>query len=183
VRTSPAETTQAVLTTTEAAVLGLLMAGEQSGYDLVRSARGGVGYIWEPTRSRIYAVLPRLVAAGLAARRDVAQEDRPDKQVHRITPAGRRAFLAWLREPDVADHDRFLLRVFFGRHLPPRRLERLVRAYRDRVAADLETYRGIEERISRREEDRYGYLTLRWGIAAAQARLAWADAVLGELAA
>ena len=127
-------------------------------------------------------MLPRLVAAGLAARRDVVQGDRPDKQVHRITPAGRRAFLSWLREPDVADHDRFLLRVFFARHLPARGLERLVQAYRDKVAGDLETYRGIEKRIKGRAEDRYGYLTLRWGIAAARARLEWADSVLTELA-
>ena len=180
-RTSPTETKHSTLTTTEAAVLGLLMGGEQSGYDLVRCARGGVGYIWEPTRSRVYAVLPRLVAARYAARRDVAQDDRPDKQLHRITEEGRRAFLEWLGELDVADHDRFLLRVFFGRHLPPDGLIRLISAYRGEAEGDLATYRGIEERIADREDDRFGYLTLRWGIAAAGARIEWADAVLGEL--
>src|SRR6187200_2014064 len=78
-----------MLTATEAAVLGLLADGEQSGYDLRRCAERSVGYFWAPARSQIYAVLPRLVEAGLARRRHVRQDTRPDKRLYRITAAGR----------------------------------------------------------------------------------------------
>lgn len=95
-RTSLDRTTTQTLTTTEAALLGLLADGELSGYDLKRLVERSVGYFWRPARSQIYAVLPRLVERGLARRRAVAQAMRPDKQVYRITPAGRGALRTWL---------------------------------------------------------------------------------------
>src|SRR5918911_3115448 len=87
------------LAATEAAVLGLLADREQSGYDLKRAIDRSVGYFWGPAKSRIYTVLPRLVERGYATRRGVVQEDRPNKQLYRITAAGRRALEAWLAEP------------------------------------------------------------------------------------
>src|ERR687887_232574 len=70
------------LTVTEACVLGLLVAKEQSGYDLNRSAQQSVGLIYAPAKSRIYAVLPRLLKRGLVTRRDGARVDRPDPRTH-----------------------------------------------------------------------------------------------------
>ena len=78
-------------TTTELAVLGLVAFGETSGYDLARTAARSIGHMWAPSRSQIYKVLPRLVAAGYARSREIEQRGRPDKAVYRITPAGRRA--------------------------------------------------------------------------------------------
>jgi DNA-binding PadR family transcriptional regulator len=89
VPTSPAQTTQ--VSATEAAVLGLLHPGERSGYDLQQLARGSVGYFWAPARSQIYAVLPRLVATGLAEPLDLVQDRGPAKRRYRITAAGRGA--------------------------------------------------------------------------------------------
>ncbi|MBA2383411.1 MAG: PadR family transcriptional regulator, partial [Actinobacteria bacterium] len=91
------ERTTTRLTATEAALLGLLaLRGGQSGYDLKKAVDASVGYFWKPAKTQIYAVLPRLVAAGLATRRAVAQHDRPDKSVHRPTAAGRAALTEWL---------------------------------------------------------------------------------------
>ena len=50
----------------EYAILGLLARGESSGYDLARAADRSIAYMWAPSRSQIYKVLPRLVAWGLA---------------------------------------------------------------------------------------------------------------------
>ena len=172
-----------MLTTTEAALLGLLSHhGELAGYDLNRYVQLGVGYIWGPAKSRIYAVLPRLVERGLATRRGVVQAARPDKQLHRITRAGEHALRAWLERYDP-DSDPFLLRIFFGRLLAPEVLRGHVERHREQARERLAEYREIEERIAGRPQDRYGYLTLRWGIAAEQAKLAWAEETLRELAA
>jgi PadR family transcriptional regulator AphA len=54
------------LSDTEYAVLGLLTFGARSGYELDKLARRSIGYFWRPAKSKIYAILPRLVERGLA---------------------------------------------------------------------------------------------------------------------
>ncbi len=107
-----------MLTTTEAAILGLLTDRELSGYDLKGLVSRSVGYFWKPAQSQIYAVLPRLVERGLARRRDVRQEGRPDKQLYRITSAGRTALRDWLHHAplDPEPERILLLKLFFGQH-------------------------------------------------------------------
>ena len=157
-------------------MLGLLAThgGELSGYDLHRCAQSGVAYVWAPARSRIYATLPRLVAAGLAQSRDVVQRGRPDKQLYRITARGRRALLAWLESPSWRSEDEFLLRLFFGDLLAPRTLDAHLEAYAGEYRGRLATYRGIEEQIRDEPRDRYGLLALRLGLALGAARVRWA---------
>ena len=180
--TSPAGTKVAGLTGTEAAVLGMLaVGGDRSGYELYQCARGGVGYIWAPARSRIYAVLPGLAEAGLVSARGVRQEDRPDKVVYRITRRGEAALRAWLDADEPWSHDAFLLRVFFGALMTPEQLIALVERHREEERARLDEYRTIEAEIADNPADRFGYLTLRWGMAAARARIRWADETLRTL--
>jgi DNA-binding PadR family transcriptional regulator len=180
VKTNPVRTTTE-LTVTECAVLGLLADGEASGYDLVKRTNAGVGYIWAPAKSRVYVVLARLLDDGFVARRDVVQADRPDKQVYRITRAGERAFSRWLEEQSWRSHDELLLKVFFGAHLERARLADLVARYADDERARLADYRAIEERIAGEPRARFGYATLRFGLASARARIRWAEELLREL--
>ena len=48
-------------------------------------------------------------------------------------------------------------------------------------AERLAEYQDIERRIKDQPQDLFGYLTLRWGLDAARARLGWAEQVLAEL--
>jgi len=120
------------LTTTEAAILGLVAEGEVSGYDLQRRVERGVGYFWKPARSQIYAVLPRLVERGLAVGRRVRQDRRPDKHLYRITPDGLAALREWLElAPLEPDAERILLiKLFFAKHADPEVIRRFVRELR-----------------------------------------------------
>src|SRR3954447_19116532 len=106
---------------TEAALLALLTRDEMSGYDLQRAAESAGGFFWAPTKSRIYAVLPQLVARGYATVRDVQQTGRPNKQLYRITKAGRAVVQAWLEEPPLFEPERapMLLKLYFGDLLSP----------------------------------------------------------------
>lgn len=100
----------ALLTTTEAAILGLLRMGPMSGYDLRKDAERSVGYFWAPAKTQIYATLPKLVEAGYARARKVAQTSRPDKVVYELTEIGQEALRAWIAEaPLEAGHGRNLL--------------------------------------------------------------------------
>lgn len=164
------------LTATECAVLGLLTKGERSGYDLAKKAEQSVGYVWSPARSQIYAVLPRLVRAGLATSRKVAQSGRPDKQLYRITRKGRDAVQEWLESSEDRD-DTFLLRVFLGDLTSKVALAALIERRRELAKERLDEYREIEKR----GPDPHPYLTLRWGFAYERALIRWADEVLREL--
>jgi PadR family transcriptional regulator, regulatory protein AphA len=168
--------TQTALTATECAVLGLLTKGERSGYDLSKKAQRTVGWVWAPARSQIYAVLPRLVHAGLASSRKVAQSGRPDKQVYRITKRGREAVREWLESREDSE-ETFLLRVFFGELMSREALVSLIERRRELARERLAQFREIE----RTGPDQYPYLTLRWGFAHQRALIRWADEVLREL--
>jgi PadR family transcriptional regulator, regulatory protein AphA len=171
------------LSTTEFAVLGLLSFGERSGYELKKAAEAGVGYVWTAAKSHVYAVLPRLVDGGYATARRVTQERRPDKQVYKITRKGERAFREWLEAPieDRGARSPFLLKVFFGDLMSKEALVAHIKRKRAEVVADLEEYRGIEERIRDDPRSYFGYVTLRWGLAQARGWIRWADGILREL--
>jgi PadR family transcriptional regulator, regulatory protein AphA len=187
VRTIPHKTISAErLTATEYAVLGLLSGGERSGYDLKKRADSSVGYFWTPAKSRIYAILPRLVEAGLVRRRDVRQQGRPDKQLYRLTPEGRRALVEWLAhgplEPDTERH-LLLLKLYFGELAGPEALLEQVRERRqeiERFRAELEVIDARRRRDDR--DDLYPRLTRMYGLAWADAIIAWAKAAEKELA-
>ena len=171
------------LSHTEYAVLGLLTFGERSGYELDKLAQRSIGYFWRPAKSKIYAILPRLVERGFATASPVAQARRPDKQLYRVTPHGKRALRAWLdsREPiSGVARDGLLLKLFFGANAD-------FDALRDQVA---ERKRLAEQRLAELEEidrtidtdeDFFPYLTLLHGLEDARSTIAWADRALREL--
>ena len=175
------------LTATEAALLGLLTEGERSGYDLRKRIERSVAYFWAPAKSQIYAVLPRLEEAGFATRREIAQSDRPDKHLYRITPAGRRALKAWIErgpaEP-APDKNPMLLKLFFGAAADPDRLIEQVRERREtgeQLKRELEEIEATKPRPGE-EEDFYPSLTRLWGHVYADALIAWAEEVERRIA-
>lgn len=163
------------LTTTEAVVLGLLSEGERSGYDLLKRAEGSVAYMWTPAKSHLYAVLPRLVDAGFSKRRNVRQQGRPDKQLYRLTPAGRDAVRQWVGSAPAASWDELLLKVFFAKLASRDAVIRQLEDAREEQRAQLAEYESV------RPKTHYGALTLRYGLALMPARIAWLDETIAEL--
>jgi DNA-binding PadR family transcriptional regulator len=163
------------LTTKEAVVLGLLSEGERSGYDLLKRAEGSVAYMWSPAKSHLYAVLPRLEEAGLARHRDVRQQGRPDKQLYRLTAAGRTAVRNWVDNVPPKTWDELMLKVFFaglGSH------DAVIQELRD---FGEEQRRLLAEYEAIRPKSPFGALTLRYGLRLMPARLAWLDEAIEEL--
>jgi DNA-binding PadR family transcriptional regulator len=184
IRTSTKRTIEraTALTTTEAGVLGVLaMEGECSGYDLLKHASRSVGHVWAPAKTQLYAVLPRLVGAGLARRRLVRQTERPDKQLYRITKAGRASLGSWLALVEPGETEAFRLRLFLGGLTSVEVLEAQVEQFRHDTEQRLEEYRGIEPTNTRSGHDHFHWLLLRYGIESAEGALRWTDWVLDEL--
>ena len=173
------------LSDTEYAILGLLTFGERSGYELNKLVQRSIGYFWRPAKSKIYEILPRLVARNLATASAVAQDKRPDKQLYRITAAGEAELRRWLDSRDEVvgvRRDGLLLKLFFGAHADLDALQAQVVERRRRAEERLAELEEIERTIDK-DEDFFPYLTLLHGLEDARSTIAWADDALALLTA
>ena len=176
-------------TITEYAVLGLLAFGESSGYDLARAASRSIDYMWAPSRSQIYKVLPRLVKWGFAESREVEQRGRPDKELYRITDAGLERLREWIEteeEDPPGGAPVFLMKLFFGWVAPPEAARTQLVLYRRLVERHLAEFEAMERGLPGRGEPVHSQVALRHGILRARATLDWTDeaaALLGSVAA
>jgi DNA-binding PadR family transcriptional regulator len=172
-----------MLSTTDGAVLGLLAFGERSGYDLAQLAENSVAYLWTPSRSQIYKVLPRLVAAGLADAREVPQSGRPDKTLYRQTEAGGEALRAWLGDVDPEPDQGgvvFALKLFFCDYAPGETARLQLEAYRVHLRRRLDRYEALIPG-SEVSEHRYPHHVLGHGVARVRATLAWVEETLAAI--
>ena len=165
-----------MLTTTEAALLGLLRKGPMSGYDLRKDVERSVGYFWAPAKTQIYATLPRLVESGHATQEKVVQSARPDKTIYELTDSGRDALREWIDEaPLDAGHGRnlILLKLYFGEEASQDALLRQVgerREQAERLRSELE-----ELDASGAGGSPFEAITRRWGLLYAEALLRWTE--------
>lgn len=163
------------LDTTTLAVLGLVALQPGSGYDLARLAQRSIGYLWTPSRSQIYKVLPRLVSHRLATARRVRQRDRPDKALYSITSTGRRALRRWLAEVDdepSGDTNVFALKLFFCDLVPAHTAQAQLDGYRRFLESRLRRFRTMS-RTPAESENIFPQLVLRRAIVRIEATLGW----------
>lgn len=174
-----------VLTTTEFAVLTVLTVETQgraiSGYDLLKVVERSVGYLWKPTKSHLYSVLPRLVERGLATRRSAPGERGPDRQLYRVSKKGERLARAWLEETVPGDQELFRLKVFYGGLMSREALLAHYRQHREDRQAALDELRAIEPTNTRTGHDYFHYFLLRLGIERAEHDVRWTEEALQEL--
>ena len=97
------------------AVLALLATKPAHGYELKGSFEQAVGDQWGGLNiGHLYQVIDRLTRDGLIQSERHPQPVKPDRLVHRITPAGREELDRWLNEPSVRTRgyrDDFFLKV------------------------------------------------------------------------
>lgn len=165
------------------AILGLLTAGELSGYEIARRFEQSVGYFWHARAQQIYPELARLESEGLVAGRAVPQVGKPDKRVYTITARGLADLADWVLTPSplTLTKDEFLVKVWsYGLVEPQRAIEALA-THRRQQEERLAAYRAIEAAFEGADPAAVPtaflgpYLTLRAGIQFIEAFLAWAD--------
>jgi PadR family transcriptional regulator AphA len=86
------------LTTTSYAVLSLLSLQPWTTYELAQQMKRSLHWFWPRAESKLYQEPKKLAAHGYARARRRYQGKRPST-VYSITPAGRKALAAWVREP------------------------------------------------------------------------------------
>jgi PadR family transcriptional regulator AphA len=154
------------------AVLGLIALKPASGYDIKRTIDRSINFIWNVTGPQIYTTLRALREAGCITSEDVAQKGKPDKQIHRITPAGAKALRAFSNAPIRASvtRDEVLLRLFFGNFAEPDAVLRELEAYLARIRRERAYMEATEARVEahpgpRHQARRFQLLSLRLKVA------------------
>jgi DNA-binding PadR family transcriptional regulator len=170
------------LTTTEGALLALLATeGEHSGYELAYLAERALGHVWSPARSGLYATLPRLANKGLVESRSVAQATRPDKQLYRISAAGRDALTAWIEGVEPGARETVFLKLLAGKLTSPDVVVAHLEQFRGDTAARLAVLREMESTTTNRGHEWFHRHLLVYGIRRAELELDWADEVVRAL--
>jgi DNA-binding PadR family transcriptional regulator len=160
------------LNPTAASLLGFLLEGPRTGWDLLQAIERSVGNFWNVTRSQVYRELKTLAAEGYVSAKNTGARD---KVPYAITAAGKTAFAEWLAKEPGADTVRLplVLTVFFGRRVRSERLRRNLEKARLEHATRLDEYRQL--RASGFVQDEYQRAALELGIALEQTMLEWIE--------
>jgi DNA-binding PadR family transcriptional regulator len=97
------------------AVLALLSSKPAHGYELKSSFEQAVGDQWGGLNiGHLYQILDRLSRDGLIDSQRQPQQVKPDRVIHRLTPAGRAELDRWLSQPVIPARgyrDDFFLKI------------------------------------------------------------------------
>jgi DNA-binding PadR family transcriptional regulator len=167
------------LNATAAALLGLLLDRDLTGWDLIEAAQERIGEFWTLTQSQVYRELSAMAERGLVqAGPPGPRERRP----FRVTPEGRAAFAEWLERTPGEDQVRIplLLTIAFAEHLSEERLAAIIaerRAVHEERAARYRTARQSLDELGETASARRA--TLEFGFRHEQAVLDWFDVLPG----
>jgi PadR family transcriptional regulator, regulatory protein AphA len=145
-------------------ILGFLSWGPRSGYDIKQIVDRSTRFFWAASYGSIYPQLRRLEEDGLIAGAESPTGAR-QRNIYRLTPAGREALEKWLRGAGAGWElrDAGLLRVFFASALPA---DEAIEAVRDLGAEHEKTVAALREVRDNPARPRGGYpeLVLEFGI-------------------
>lgn len=154
-------------------VLGMIVIGARSGYEIKQMVEQSTRFFWTISQAQIYPSLRQLEEAGLITGREDPQ-GRRRRRVFEITTAGRAELAGWLGGDDPMPfelRDTGMLKLFFADTLDDEQALALLHAVRRRSQDRVALLRGLEPVARAVEEQGYSHpmLTLELGIAVHQA--------------
>jgi DNA-binding PadR family transcriptional regulator len=131
---------------TRYAILGALLEGPSTGYEIKALMGRSTVYFWRESDSTIYPMLKILAKEGKVLS-EVAYVGKKKKEIFSITPSGREEFRAWLKGPTSEETPRneFLLKFFFV--IDRKDLVRLFQEKLEKAEKTYEEYKKIESRL------------------------------------
>lgn len=164
-----------IINKTRYAILGVLIAGPTSGYEIKSLMGRSTVYFWRESDSTIYPMLKVLTREGKVFP-EIVYVGKKKKEVFSITEAGRREFKAWLDSPTGSETPRneFLLKLFFV--TDRQEMFRLFQERLDKIEGIHEEYKKIEERlegIADSSQKAVRLKALRYGMALLESEIQW----------
>ncbi|WMJ86995.1 PadR family transcriptional regulator [Anaerocolumna sp. MB42-C2] len=95
-------------------ILGFLMCGDTSGYDLKQWMTKSTSYFFDASFGSIYPALKRLEDKKLVIFNESVQGNKY-KKIYQITKSGKETFMKWIEEPITFEKSRqdHLVKIFF----------------------------------------------------------------------
>lgn len=159
-------------------ILGFLLDGPMTGYDLKGKFDESVSYFFEATFSGIYPALRKMESEGLVIKEVLLQEGKPNKNVFAITNKGRTAFADYLASPVAQSVQRsdLLLRIFFGSHCSEEQIVKWLTQEQARLQDGLAHLMAMREALLKDPEtDPFRLKTLSFGMEQLRLSLQWID--------
>lgn len=164
-----------VINKTRYAILGVLLSGPTSGYEIKSLMGRSTVYFWRESDSTIYPMLKVLAKEGKVLSK-TAFVGKKKKEVFSITEAGREEFKTWFESPTGSETPRneFLLKLFFV--TDRKEMARLFQERLEKVEGIREEYKTIEERLENLDDTPTKLIrikALRYGIAQLEMEIQW----------
>lgn len=162
-------------------MLGFLMDGELSGYDLKQRMLRSTSNFFDASFGSIYPALKKMEAKGTICSREVVEGSKY-KKLYAITETGQSEFITWLDQPielskTKPDH---LVKVFFLGFLPKDKAISKLKAFMAEVEAVSGALKEAEAEI-KEIADTYQFSTLVFGIDYYQLIINWCGSLLNHL--
>lgn len=164
-----------IINKTRYAILGVLLEGPASGYEIKSLMGRSTVYFWRESDSTIYPMLKVLAKEGKVLSETVCV-GKKKKDVFTLTEAGREEFKAWFASPTGSETPRneFLLKLFFV--ADRNEMSRLFQERLEKVEGIYEEYKMIEERLeglADSPQKTTRLIALRYGIALLESEMQW----------
>ncbi|AIQ13004.1 PadR family transcriptional regulator [Paenibacillus durus] len=162
-------------------MLGFLMYGEMSGYDLKQRMLKSTSNFFDASFGTIYTALKRMEVKGAICSREVVDGGKY-KKLYSITEYGKSDFTNWLEQPvdftrTKPDH---LIKVFFFGFLPKEKAISNLKAFIEEVEEVHNSLKILENQI-KETSDVYQFSTLIFGINYYKYVIDWSHNLLGDL--
>lgn len=160
---------------TRYAILGVLLEGPTTGYEIKSLMGRSTAYFWRESDSTIYPMLKVLAKEGKVLSK-IVYVGKKKKEVFSITKTGRAEFKAWLGSPTGSETPRneFLLKLFFV--TDHQEMVRLFQERLEKAEKTYEEYRKIEDRLEKLgdyPQKAIRLISLRYGIAQLKLEIKW----------
>jgi DNA-binding PadR family transcriptional regulator len=160
---------------TRYAILGILLDGPSTGYEIKSLMKRSTVYFWRESDSTIYPMLRVLAEEGKALS-EVVYVGKKKKEIFSITETGRMEFKAWFESPTSEETPRneFLLKLYFARD--QKEMIRLFQERLEKVDQISKEYKQIEERLDGMPDSPLKAIrlkALRYGISLLESEMEW----------
>jgi PadR family transcriptional regulator AphA len=160
---------------TRFAILGVLLEGPTTGYEIKALMGRSTVYFWRESDSTIYPMLKVLAREGKVVSK-IVYVGKKKKEVFSITEMGRMEFKAWFDRPTSEETPRneFLLKLFFATDR-----KEMVRLFQERLEKARKTYEEYKKIESRLEslgdypQKAIRLTSLRYGITQLTSEITW----------
>ncbi|MWV45604.1 PadR family transcriptional regulator [Paenibacillus sp. HJL G12] len=128
-------------------ILGLLMEGNMSGYDMKKTIDLSIGMFYKASFGSLYPALKRLTDKEWVS---VAEEEgnSKNKKIYSLLPAGRESFILWLGEPLALSRNEFLVRVFFYDYLDDKTRHLRLTEYMHKLNQEIGRLHAVEQIVA-----------------------------------